>query len=93
MRTLRALSPALFLTVMAGGVLQGGECFVYPAAPPAFRAEGLAEALSPIIVQCRNVAAPANTLIDVQVVLNTEESSRLLNSATQGTEALLIVKE
>ena len=60
---------------------------------PTLRVEGEAERLGDILLVCNGGNAGASSLIDITVTLPTNVTSRVLNTATAESEALLLIDE
>lgn len=68
-------------------------CTAYSSNVPTVRAEGRAEQLGQMVIDCFGFPETPTGSFDVQVWLNTPVTSRLINSTTQATEAMLLVNE
>lgn len=96
----------LFL-VMAALVVAAGlasaqitplQCIANAGVPPIARAEGVAEEVGQVIINCTGGAStPSPSMaiptINVQIFLNTNVTSRLLDSSGTRSEALLLIDE
>lgn len=72
-------------------------CTANAGSPPIARAEGVAEEVGQVVIICTGgtptaINAPIPT-VNVQVFLNTNVTSRILNTTTNGSEALLLIDE
>ena len=91
---------ALLLGVFAGGAQaqQPFSCSINQAVPNLVRAEGFAELVGDVVIQCSGgTVTPAGTavpLVNIQVFLNTNVTSKILVSgSTTFSEALLLIDE
>jgi hypothetical protein len=74
------------------GSTQPLTCLANAGVPPIVRAEGLTELVGDIVIVCTGGATGESRLVNLQVFLNTNITSRLIGS-TGETEALLVVDE
>ena len=71
------------------------QCFVNPGGVPLVRANGIAEKVGDVLIICVGGDPVQSSTVNVQVFLNTDVTSRLLNTDLPhpATEALLLVDE
>jgi hypothetical protein len=82
----------LLLLALAGAAYaQALDCSTNAAVVPTVRAEGEAEAVGDIAVNCSGGTLSASTLINVTVTLNTNLTSRTFGSNPVKSEALLLI--
>lgn len=87
--------------VMATGLVSAQvnplQCTANAGVPPIARAEGVAEEVGQVIINCTGGASTAAGLpiptVNVQIFLNTNITSRLLDSTGTRSEALLLIDE
>ena len=68
-------------------------CVSSAGVPPLIRAEGLTELIGDILLNCSGVAPAGGITADVQAFFNADVTSRLLNSFSNSSEALLLLNE
>ncbi len=96
------LRPTLFFFLILSLFFAAGQasaqfpalsCVLNAGVPPIIRAEGLAELVADVIVNCTggNPASPFN--VNWQIFLNTNITSRLIGGSPSTTEALLLIDE
>ena len=61
--------------------------------PPEVRANGEAELVSDLVIVCTSMGPSQSVLINIQVFLNVNLTSRIMNPMTHETEALLLIDE
>jgi hypothetical protein len=92
----------LAVLVFAAGIVSAQavnplQCVANAGVPPIARAEGVAEEVGQVIISCTGgtptaLGAPIPT-VNVQIFLNTFVTSRLLDSTTLRSEAMLLIDE
>lgn len=68
-------------------------CTTAPPLPLLMRAEGLAEPVGDIVVNCTGGTTGPSTPIQIMVELNANLTSRILDTASSASEALLLIDE
>ncbi len=92
------LAVLVFATGIASAQINPLQCTANAGVPPIARAEGVAEEVGQVIINCTGGAStPSPDLniptINVQIFLNTNITSRLLDSTGTRSEALLLIDE
>lgn len=92
------LLPVLvFSTGLVSAQISPLQCTANAGVPPIARAEGVAEEVGQVIINCLGGASTASSAaiptINVQIFLNTNITSRLLDSTGTRSEALLLIDE
>jgi hypothetical protein len=92
------LAVLVFATGIASAQINPLQCTANAGVPPIARAEGVAEEVGQVIINCTGgVSTPSPDLniptINVQIFLNTNITSRLLDSTGTRSEALLLIDE
>lgn len=95
----RKLLPALAIialsviaTVPANAQVGVFSCVANAGVPPLVRSEGITELTGDIILNCQG-NAPVPIIANIQIFLNTQITSRILNTGTGATEALLFLDD
>jgi hypothetical protein len=68
-------------------------CTANVAAPLVVRAGGEAELVGDLVLRCSNSGPSQSLLVNIQLFLNVNLTSRIMNPAIQQTEALLLIDE
>jgi len=91
------LAVLVFATGLASAQISPLQCVANAGVPPIARAEGVAEEVGQVIISCTGGASTPTPLaiptINVQIFLNTNITSRLLDSTGTRSEALLLIDE
>jgi hypothetical protein len=86
----------LTVAVSNAQIVPAFQCIANAGVPPIVRAEGIAELIGDLVLNCNNGTPTADGLIvpkvNVQIFLNTNVTSKLLD-ASSGSEALLMIDE
>jgi len=90
---MRPLHILVLLGVAAAAHAQQLSCSTAPPAPLLMRANGLAEPVSDIVITCTGGTPGPSVPVEITVDLNTNLTSRIMNSATGASEALLLIDE
>lgn len=83
----------LFSIVAFSAYAQDLSCNTEPAVVPTMRGEGEAERLGDLLLVCAGGTAGVSSLIDVTVTLNTNLTSRIVNTTTKASEAVLLIDD
>ena len=85
------------LTAAVASAQPAFQCTANAGVPPIVRAEGIAELVGDLVLNCTGGAPAANAAsvprVNVQIFLNTNITSKLLSSADNFSEALLMVDD
>lgn len=91
------LAALVALTGIVSAQVTPLSCTANAGVPPLARAEGVAEEVGQVIIDCRGGASTPNGVaiptVNVQIFLNTNVTSRLINSSTTASEATLMIDE
>jgi len=91
------LAGLVVLTGLVSAQVNPLQCIATAGVPPIARAEGVAEEVGQVIINCTGGASTPSGLniptINVQIFLNTNVTSRLLDSTGTRSEALLLIDE
>jgi hypothetical protein len=90
---MRLLKIALLLGVAAAVQAQDVTCTTAPPLPLIMRAEGLAEPVSDIVLNCTGGTPGPSMPIQITVELSANLTSRILDTASASSEALLLIDE
>jgi hypothetical protein len=90
---MRLFTIGLLLGVAGAAHAQELTCTTAPPLPLILRAEGLAEPVGDIVVNCTGGTPGPSSPIQITVELNANLTSRILDTAAAGSEALLLIDE
>ena len=90
---MRLFTIELLLGVAVVANAQELTCATAPPLPLILRAEGLAEPVGDIVVSCTGGTPGPSSPIQITVELNANLTSRILDTASAGSEALLLIDE
>jgi hypothetical protein len=93
-----SMAVLVFATGIATAQINPLQCTANAGVPPIARAEGVAEEVGQVIINCTGGASTPSPSMDiptinVQIFLNTNVTSRLLDSTGTRSEALLLIDE
>jgi hypothetical protein len=72
---------------------QAFNCVANAGVPTNVRSEGLAELVGDVLLNCTGVSPVASFTANIQIFLNTNITSRILNTSTNMTEATLLIDD
>jgi hypothetical protein len=68
-------------------------CTLNSAPPPSVRANGASELVHDVVMTCTNPGPSVSTIVNIQIFLNVNLTSRIMNPVTKLTEGLLLIDD
>ena len=83
----------IVLATLAPAYSQVVTCNVSPAAAPFVRADGASELVSDVVMTCTSIGPSVSVNVNIQIFLNVNLTSRIMNPITKASEGLLLIDE